>query len=186
MKNIIILPSDIYNLIGEYSNIKIIQKYIKTKQELRIKSIKYKCEVCKRKKLSYRQMIIIHNDYIVDRCKNTDRCCKNDLDQIQYYLDDYLILNKSVHLFGVNYKNIMKKKKSIRQIKYLFIQIRYSYTIYDEYHSGYVINSLYCSKYFFNNRENIDTKKLVKLSKLVNHIRRIKGNERYTQLNRRI
>ena len=186
MTTIINLPTEIYNIIEDYSNIKINTKWIKTKKELRVKNIKYKCGICGNKSLQFRQMNIFQDkDYllIMDECKNKDRCRKyteknrghwwNNVEDQKHILDR----NRATLFWGYNYQNHLNKMKVIRNLQRLFINIRYHYKEEEgSNHNGYVYNNIYTSKSFYKNDRDTKIDRLVKISKLTDTIRKIEGN----------
>ena len=191
--NIINLPTEIYTVIENFANIKINTKWVKSKKELRIKTIKHKCGACKRDTLQFRQMRIFGGTYynhIVDVCKNADNCSKycvsNNIDWMGNLEEhkEYCHNNRATEIWGYNFKNEINKKMVIRNLQRLFTKMRYHYDEKKQsYHTGYVYNNINTSKSFFHNHvefhkfskeQRLD--KLVKLTKLTDSIRRIDGN----------
>lgn len=185
LTNIINLPTDIYTIIEDYSNIKINTKWIKTKKELRVKVIKYKCGVCKRER-QFRQMRIYQDKnyhLITDLCKNSSNCelyCESkniDWDRKLYEHGKRIDENRAIELFGYHYQIKLNQKRVIRNLQSLFVNIRYHYDEEkSDTHTGYVYNSIYTSKGFYRDERESKLDRLVKLSKLTDSIRKIEGN----------
>ncbi len=175
--SIINLPTEIYNLISEFANTQINTKWVKTKKELRVKTITYKCGICKRNR-QYRQMKIIdvYHTYIKDICKNAHNCESNTLnwEKKLYRYSDVIDINRLVNMYGYNYENEVKKKRNIRQLQLVLGDSRYS----DK--DGYVYHKILLSKKFYIDYrvyQNLPDKRLARLSKLVDVVRNIEGNE---------
>ena len=117
-QNIINLPTEIYSIIGEYANVELHQKYIKTKDVVRLKKVTYECQICSKiNRFNQMKHFNEYHGYIEDTCKNALHCEKyankqgeDWMEVMAEYVNGFLEECKGIHFFGRDYKEVIKQR----------------------------------------------------------------------------